>query len=289
MKTVVSPEPVVLPAEQLYWHRLGPNGGRTSEARAYAFESVLPVALEDVHVVETKLAEGGWLLVGVPLTLMRHAQKQEQAERAGIRPASIPDHLDIAAHEHADLLPRLDFCTGPFTAQDIRRTHRSTQRWLTVIVVVIMGCVVLGSGHRIWELRSEIDRLQIEQERIIQEAVADVPGSAAPAAKLVMALRKIDSVQGQARNRSQPEAWELFQAILKRWPVDTSFAAEHISVDRQRCVIRGHAPTLAICEALAASLQGAEVRGRPLTVSPIQVRQEYDKVAAVALLEWGQP
>jgi hypothetical protein len=280
-----------IPAERLYWARLpGGDGGATPQARRFRFERVVPVPVEGLQVVEQRLDDGTWLLVGAAHEeLARWLATASGAGEAPLRlvPDRIPAHLGPVTVEAAGL----NLLVGAFTPPAVQRELKRLRWTVAAAVATVMALLAIGTLHRGLRLMGDSDRLALRRTRLLAEAVHDLPGPALPEARLTMALRRLEQqAHDEGGGASRPEAWEVLEAVLAVWPESIPVQIETLTATSERCVIRGTVAGLADADRLAKALTGGSATALgTLRADPLQVQQDGSRSVFVLTLVVAPP
>ena len=267
-----------IPTQALYWVRLASREApRSPTGRRYRSERVLPVPVESLHLVETRLADGDWLLAGIePDRLRAHLVDRSDIGRSTwwLVPDAIPAHLHVPEAETLDACARLNLLSGAFEPA----SHRSRRRLIDIGGLVAAGLmcalIVIGVERRVAAAHADALRVQAAAQTEVESVVPALGTATNPTARLTMELRRLEQVaRSPALANSAADAGLAIEALLARWPADVRAQIETLSASPDRVILRGRVPTLVDAERIAQACPRLETGTRSWSAQPLQAQQ----------------
>lgn len=262
--------PATIPAAALYWGRL-PAGSvpATTSAQDFAFERLLPVPVETLHLARTRLPDASLVLIGItPADLTRHLATAAEAVDRSWRlvpesgPAFLAD-LDPASRE------RLNLLHGAFEARARRRWRHGLLAAVGGLALLLLGLAALGLERRTARLADAAEALRHVRDglilRVLQDEGLAAPSSLPPSAQLVQAQRRLATAQGttgQATLDPGASTERVLEELWRRWPRQARLQVDRVAIAEQQLSLRGLAPGAAEAEALARTLGSFSAAGQ---------------------------
>lgn len=269
-------------AQLLYWTRLPPGSGTQPAQLDFRFERVLPVPVDQLHVVRAPLPDGGALLVGIePARLREHL-----AGRGDVTPDTwelIPDrtpphHTDLAA-----ALPALNLLQGSFEPERRRRARRMRDVAVAGGLVLALVLALVGIERRVAARAQAAEDLRRAGQELLVQAVGPASGRVSAATLLTQELRRLEqAARGPAA--VPVDAAAVLQRLWAAWPSDLPVQVETVSLTPDRLVLRGAAATLADVERIATATPVITVADAVFRALPFQAEQTPQ--GAAFLLTW---
>ena len=280
-----SPYAATIDAQLLYWVRLPADAGRLdAQQQHYRFERVLPVPVESLHVVSTRLRDGGSLLVGIePERLRSHlAGRQDVSGMTWqLLPDRIPDHLAMA--EAPAALAGLNLLQDEFEPARRRRVRQAGGIATGVGLALILILALVGIERRVAAHGAAADATRRKGQELLSQALGQPGGRLPNAALLTQELRRLElAARGPAA--TQLDSPGILQRLWAAWPADIRTQVETVSLAPDRLVVRGSVPTLADAERVAKACPTITNGETVFRAAPLQAEQTAR--GAVFLITW---
>ncbi len=285
-----------LSQDRCYWalltaHDLGLGSlprrlaSKDREAAAYAFEELVPLALDELHAVYHRLDHDRLLCCAVELSVA------EQAVRDGMRslkaernpPALFSEHgsehsIGDPPGEHAEPdrshEPVYDdepspqppeLLVGAFAPLAVRRSRRRRLTLLALAGALTLVAAAVGVERRVAHAERAATQLDRDADRLRLDALGPAADDASlpPAARLTQELRRLRAVAtpSDADPAADPNAPNHDRSpvhaaaeLLERWPADAELRLQSIVVTPDAFSLRLLAPSEAASNPLANAL-----------------------------------
>jgi len=272
-------------ARLLYWTRLPAEAGRlAAQQQDYRFERVLPVPVESLHVVRSRLRDGATLLVGIePERLRAHlAQRPDVSpDTWELLPDRIPDHL--AAAEASAALTGLNLLQGPFEPARRRRARQRRDLAAGAALALALVLALVGIERRVAAQGVAAESLRRSGQELLARTLGPSTGRLPNAALLTQELRRLEQA-AQDPAATAVDAASVLQRLWAAWPADVRTQLETISLSPDRLVVRGSVPALADAERIAKASPTIQAGEAVFQAAPLQAEQTAR--GAVFLLTW---
>jgi hypothetical protein len=255
-------------AQQLYWVRLPADADRLdAQQQHYRFERVLPVPVESLHVVSTRLRDGGWLLVGIEPEHLRSLLAGRQDVSAitwELLPDRIPDHLAVA--EAPVALAGLNLLQKEFEPARRQRVRQA-----------------VGIERRVAAQGAAAEAARRKGQELLSQALGQSGGRLPNAALLTQELRRLE-LAARGPSATPLDTAGILQRLWAAWPADIRTQVETVSLAPDRLVVRGSVPTLADAERVAKACPTISTGAAVFRAAPLQAEQTVR--GAVFLITW---
>lgn len=272
-------------ARLLYWTRLPPETGPLEDQQLhYRFERVLPVPVENLHVVRSRLRDGGSLLVGIEPERLRSllAGRQDvSVDTWELVPDRVPDHLATA--ETSAALPGLNLLHGIFEPERRRQARRLRDVATGLGLALILVLALVGIERRVAAQGLAAESLRRKGQVILAQALGQPSGTLPNAALLTQELRRLEQA-ARSPAAAPLDTAGILQHLWNHWPKDVRTQVETISLVPDRLVIRGSVPTLADAERMAKADPTITTGDTIFQAAPLQAEQTAR--GAVFLITW---
>ena len=245
-----------IPGERLYWLVLGSEHGRATEAsRRYAFERVLPVPVESLHVVSATLDDGRTVLAGLAPDALR-AHLAGSAALWSCCPAGLPPHL-IAAQIPESVCSQLNLLVGPFEPARRRALRRGAVMIALGLGLLILVLLVVGVERRARHAAEQVRSLRSQVRDLLDRHLPSTPGvNLPPEARLIQELRLVEAGERRGVDAlSTARVAASADAVMARWPKDLRLQVETLTLTTDRITVRGNAPSGEDAQRLLEALQ----------------------------------
>ena len=274
-----------LDAQMLYWTRLpAESRALTAQQQDYRFERTLPVPVENLHIVRSRLSDGSILLVGIePGQLRTHLTQRSDVSEAtwALVPDRIPEHLASTEAETARL--GLNLLHGDFEPAHRRQARQRRNLILSVAAGVVLALVLGGIERRVTAQRQAAEALRRQGQELLAKTLGPSSGPVPNAALLTQELRRLE--QAARSSTAMPlDTAQVLQRLWTTWPADLSAQVATVSLTQDRLVVRGSVPTLADAERLAKASPTITAGDAVFQAAPLQAEQTPR--GAVFLITW---
>jgi hypothetical protein len=272
-------------AQLLYWIRLPPEAGKLDlQQQRYRFERVLPVPVESLHVVATRLRDGGAVLVGIePERLHSHLAARQDVTAATweLLPDRVPEHLALADAPAA--LRGLNLLQDAFEPARRRRLRRMSAIASGLALALLLVLALVGIERRVAAQDAAAEAARRSGQEQLGKALGQTGGRLPNAALLTQELRRLElAARGPAA--TQLDSAGILQRLWAAWPADIRTQVETVSLVPDRLVVRGTLPTLADAERLAKACPTIAAGEAVFQAAPLQAEQTAR--GAVFLITW---
>jgi hypothetical protein len=280
-----SPYAATIDAQLLYWVRLPAEAGRLdAQQQRFRFERVLPVPVESLHVVSTRLRDGGSLLVGIePERLRSHLAGRQDVSAITweLLPDRIPDHLSMA--EAPTARAGLNLLQDEFEPARRRRVRQVGGIASGLGLALILILTLVGIERRVAATGAAADATRRKGQELLSQALGQPGGRLPNAALLTQELRRLE-LAARGPSATHLDTPGILQHLWAAWPADIRTQVETVSLVPDRLVIRGSVPTLADAERVAKSCPSIISGGTVFQAAPLQAEQTAR--GAVFLITW---
>jgi len=267
-----------LPADRFYWavldtSGLGPRPSR--ESLGYLFESKLPMPVDHVHVVYSRLDGRSVLACGLSKNLLKADVDPGAVE---LSPDSIPEFIRAPGVDPASL----NLLSGRFEPVRLRRARR---RWALHMSTLLVACallVAIGLERRTGAARAEALDLRA-QTRIAYDRVLPEEGTQPPAIRLAAELRRLERTRVDPTMSSGrlEDVSPLLAEVLAIWPRDLHTTTRSIVATEEGITVTTAVPDMSAAEHLGESIDRLE----SWALQHPTVRQQRGDVAVTIRLE----
>lgn len=272
-------------AQLLYWVRLPADAGRLDlQQQHYRFERVLPVPVESLHVISTRLRDGGSLLVGIePERLRNHLASRQDVSAITweLLPDRIPDHLQV--NESPAPLAGLNLLQQEFEPARRQRVRQAGAVATGLGLALILILALVGIERRAAAEGAAAQAIRQKGQDLLSQALGQPGGRLPNAALLTQELRRLElAARGPAA--TQLDAPGILQRLWAAWPADIRTQVETVSLAPDRLVVRGSVPTLADAERVAKACPTISIGTAVFRAAPLQAEQTAR--GAIFLVTW---
>ena len=238
--------------EQLYWY-VEPDCTGSAQAGRYAFEAVLPLSVDAIHVVFTE-HKGQRVWIGVEPSTMEAISSAHPQWQTCI-PSGLPSFLQHQGLD-PDCCAQLNVLQGAWLPAPIRELERSFVSSVAAVLVALLLLWAIAVEWKQRPYRQEIAWYQQATRDLLQQHVpVTVETQGLPAAaRLEISLRQMEqarSYQGfAAQNHAMPAALASLWAL---WP-DQRIQLDAFIFDQDQCTLRGRAPDPAVVQLLVEAV-----------------------------------
>lgn len=272
-------------AQLLYWIRLPADAGRLdTQQQHYRFERVLPVPVESLHVVSTRLHDGGSLLVGIePERLRSHLAGRQDVSAITweLLPDRIPDHLQVA--EAPAALAGLNLLQEEFEPARRQRVRQAGAIATGLGLALILILALVGIERRVAAQGAAVEAARRKGQELLSQALGQPGGRLPNAALLTQELRRLE-LAARGPSATPLDSAGILQRLWAAWPADIRTQVETVSLAPDRLVVRGSVPTLADAERVAKACPTISTGTAVFRAAPLQAEQTAR--GAVFLITW---
>lgn len=258
-----------IPAEQLYWGIIDTSGfpplafamlrpDAVKNRYANQFDALLPIAVEELHVVYHEIGTNSVLGCGI-----EHDRIHDLRETGLdlVHPASLPSDVYRDLDSNGINLSELDtqllnFLTGNYLPVSVVASRNRRHRWRTAAVLLIAALVSIGNIRRERRHAVDVDDLRSQQAELYQAALGTEPSSLPPAVRLTTELRRLSATRGTGGEfTDSADAMLDLETIFRAWPEDARLRVERLSVSADRIDIAAEASATYDFERLIAAMK----------------------------------
>jgi hypothetical protein len=240
-------DPHLIPAEQLYWGIIDTSGFpplafamlRPEAVRcryANQLDAVLPIAVEELHVVYHPIGEHAVLACGI-----EHARIAElrDAGTSRVTPATIPE---LPANSEYPAPESLDLLTGAYLPTSVVKSRRTQSRWIAAGFLLIATLVSIGNLRRGQHHGAAAETLRARQTELYLSVLGSESSSLPPTIRLTTELRRLSATRGTGGAvADSTDAVLDLESVFRVWPSDTRLRVERLSVSSDRIDIAAEA------------------------------------------------
>jgi type II secretory pathway component PulL len=240
-------DPHVIPAERLYWGVIDTSGFpplafamlRPEAVRcryANQLDAVLPIAVEELHVVYHPIGEHAVLACGI-----EHARIAElrDAGTSRVAPATIPG---LPANTEYPTPESLNLLTGAYLPTSVVKSRRAQSRWIAAGFLLIATLVSIGNLRRGQRHGAVAETLRARQTELYQSVLGTEPNSLPLSVRLTTELRRLSATRGTGGAvADSTDAVLDLESVFRVWPSDTRLRVERLSVSSDRIDIAAEA------------------------------------------------
>lgn len=234
-----------LPPERFFWgvldtSLLRSSGRSRGDQFGYLFEPFLPVPLEEVHTVYTRIDDEHVLGCAIERRIL---DEEVPPTALSLHPEAAPTDLEISE----DRLTRLNLLTGRYTPPPIRKIERRLRWRLFIIALVAFLLVVVGLERRIKTIDREADSIGKRLDDVYRAVLGPKASNALQprALQITAELRRLERTRSDdalATIALLDAARELEQ-LLASWPKGAHLTTETITVTPSSITVRAQVPT----------------------------------------------
>ena len=261
---------IAIPCDRLYW-AIVPHAA-SADARRFRCERLLPVPVDGLHLVETRVADGRWLLVGVEPEQMSEMLAAQSVPPWSAVPDRIPSHLGLP--DDPAVRARLELLRARFEPVERRRWRRHALYAAIAAAIAVLLAVVVGSERRVRQARSDAADHYAHRSSLLSEVLPPMSGGkVGPDARMIMELRRFEQARLLPGVGERGDAADVVEAALALWPTKPRLQVEALTFAGGRLIVRGRAAQMDDAQDLARTMSRIEVSGRGYRSEPIQVQQ----------------
>jgi hypothetical protein len=258
-----------LPAELFFWVTLTRDDVRGGGKLSYRAERLLPVNVDTLHQTWQRLANGGWVMMGIEpqrlqLALQQHPDLTESIW--SVIPDRIPGHLPT---EIEAIRPQLNCLHGQFEPAPRQRLNRLIKQVLIIGLSSAAFFALIGMERQRSALFVQAEAVN---KRLQQRLESSLPGDPTIPAdqRLIMELRRLEASTAVV-SPSGTDAARMTQNIIGRLPRDTRYQVEALTISDERISLRVRLVDLSVAEKLHRAL--VELSTTDLRIQPLQAQQ----------------
>ncbi|MEQ8764773.1 MAG: hypothetical protein RL885_12655 [Planctomycetota bacterium] len=219
-----------IPAERCYWAVVDPSSlprasRRDANAVAYLAEPLLPLPLEELHLVTASLDPRHTIVCAVERTWL----ESRADDCIHLCPEALPEVLGL------DLDPaRLNLLSGEYTPRPIRQWRQRSFGLALLAVLLLAGTVIWGLERRRSQWLDQADAVRVEIRDVQRRALGPAALSGRLPAELQMTaelrrLRQSREVETAAAPEVRDVSMDLGD-LLGHWPRQQPLLTESIHV-----------------------------------------------------------
>lgn len=243
---------VLLPPERFYWALLDTRTllGGTAARRAhlgYLFEAYLPVPVECVHAVYTRIGDGRVLACG-----MSCDELDEYTQALTLGPESLPAFLDTpAAHAGS-----INLLVGRFEPTRVRWARGRLAIIACALVAACAVSMIIGQSRRGEDFTGRVDRFRRATADVYDSVLGPSSSSLPPAARLTAELRSLGRTRAAGGDElGLQDISPTLSAMLARWPRGLHVTTQSLRTSRHLIALEIRAPDQASAERLERELR----------------------------------
>lgn len=226
-----------IPSQLCYWGVIDHTAlGRRPTARqlGYLFERVLPVAIDGLHAVFSRIDDHTVIACAASHETIR---THTPSGAVTLRPESLPEFLSNDL-ERCSLDPThsLNLLIGPHESLPVRRART---QWLTLTaaaIMVISGVIVGGLERRRSMLLGAALEARVELASVYTDGLPPSLSRLPPERRLTIELRRLRAAQSaEGSLTSSVDASHTMARVLAAWPEGVAVRTESVST-RDRTV-----------------------------------------------------
>jgi hypothetical protein len=272
-------------ASLLFWTRLPPEAGRLDDRQQdYRFERVLPLPVEGLHIVRSRLEDGSTLLVGIePERLRQHlAERQDvSGDTWELLPDRLPGHL--TGVDATAALSGLNLLQGPFEPVRRRQARRGRDLAIAIGLGLTLVLALIGIERRVAAQTLAVASLRSAGQELITRTLGTSSGRTPGAIQLTQELRRLE-LAARGSLTAPVDAAGLLQRLWTGWPAEVPCRVETVALTPDRLVVRGTVPTLVDAERIAKANPTLASGDAVFLAAPLQAEQTVN--GAVFLITW---
>lgn len=257
---MTTPGSVTVAAEECYFGLLdAPTSGAgraEQESLLYAFEDVLPVAVEQVHAVFVPVSNGRFIACGVRRDV---AHQYVESGSTHLSPDRIPEFVSNGV----PLDPAsINLLTPPFAPKALVALHQRTALLAAIALLVLATLLVTGLERRRVSERRNVEevRLQTTQllERVLSRPTSGTKNAQPAALRFTAELRRLRGAaaiaDGSIGMKGSPEAGLSLQELLRAWPAAIASRTDRVSIAPDGISVTATVPNNEDARAFASAL-----------------------------------
>jgi hypothetical protein len=258
---------LTLPPQAFYWAILDASvlpshtsAQRRQQQLGYLFEHVLPVPIDQVHAVYSRLDGHSprVLACAVQRDALDEQIRNQPAEPIALTPSDLPPYIE-QNEDAARVDPNvLNLLTGPFEPPRLRRLR---QLWLAAVValiVVVSGLGLIGFERRVDALHVQRAAVEQTRQRLYEQVLGGqtIATARLPAERLLTAeLRRLEQTHRKPPEElQQTDVSALLGSLLARWPRSIHGRTSSLSVTDRLVTVRIQLPSTEDVQEVANAL-----------------------------------
>lgn len=270
-----------IPTRELYWALLEPASIgrqlRPDELNALA-EDVLPIPIEELHLIQHRLSDGRVLVCGVELELLR-SYIAAAADPQRLTPSAIPEFLRARVDEAAMPGSReLELLVGEFEPPGIRAARRRLHRSILYVATILAIVLCAGLVSRGIAARRALIELEARGSDLICAVLppgrdGESSGALPPDLRLAAELRTLQATRS-VDIPTLADITPVASRVLANWPIEVDARLDSIRVLPSGIAVTGTARDAANAQRIADALS----KTKGFELAPPQLRAIGDGV-----------
>lgn len=248
---------VRLEPERFYWAVLDTSafGRRRPDHQqlGFLFESVLPIPIEQIHAVYSKMSADRYVACGMDREKLQANLADNHNGLLQLGPSSLPAFVD------AQVVPEtINLLCSEYEPQTVRSMRRRWQLLVMLMVIISAGLLAFGLERRSYVLTKKAEAMQNTKSLMLQQlfGASSSVGGQPPELRLTSELRRLRQTRQEPVNDPQAiDTTDILANLLERWPSDLFVQTESVLVTPTTLTIRANAPSSSDVQLLANAIQ----------------------------------